>query len=262
MHRSTPLGGEFKPRHDSHGGMRKAGAHEGKITARRWVFLEWLAASELSEQCKILLATFSDLESDAKEPPELTGMPSELYCRGVWTRVQIVLSAYSAITHILWPAPASGRGKFHEHVTRARGAILRKRLGVETEQPVFSRGARNAFEHIAERLDDWVIEQEWPEDMPPGVPTGWSVNPGPPESEPPRYSDRGIRYVNLVSMDVRIVKDWTNLRELAGFARRLLSGIPPQLQVHWGQADAADSRPDAVRRDRSEGGQGPSGKPG
>lgn len=220
--------------------------HEGRITVRRWFFLEWLAASELSEQCKILLTAFADLESDAKEPPGVSGMTSELYCRSVWTRVQIVLSAYSAITHILWPVPAPGRGRFPAEVTRTRGAILRKRLGVAAEQPVFNRRARNAFEHIAERLDDWVLEQEWPEDMPPGVPTAWSVNPGPPESEPPGYSDRGIRYVNLVSMDVRIVNNRTNLRELAQFARKLLDGIPPALQVHWGRADPVDCGPPAV----------------
>ena len=210
---------------------------DGKIPKRRWIVIQALAYSELSEQCNILLLASDRLEREAVDGP--TGEPPDVasWTRTIWLDVQSILTAYSAITHLLWPTPHPSRPKMERDIAVARGVLVRRRLGVTSSKPVISRHARNAFEHTDERLDDWVLEQEWPEDLPPEVPRAWSVSRYPPEVEPRGYSDMGFRYLNIRTFDIRIGRDKVNLLKIRAFAEKLLAKIPNSLTVQWEETE-------------------------
>jgi hypothetical protein len=209
----------------------------GKIPTRRWFVIQAVAYSELSEQCNLLILASDRLEKAASDGPLGTPPNVPTWVRTLWLDVNSILTAYSAVTHLLWPSPHPGRPKMEKDIATARGALLRRGLGVTSPRPTISRQARNAFEHTDERLDDWVLDQDWPEDIPPDVPRAWSVSRYPPEVEPRGYASVGFRYLNTTSFDVRIGNDHVNLLKLRAFAEKLLPKIPKALTVQWGEAE-------------------------
>jgi hypothetical protein len=209
----------------------------GKYPTRRWMVIQAVAWSELSEQCQLLLRACERLEEETASGP--TGSPPRIgdWNRLVWLDVIGILAAYSAITHLIWPSPDHRRDKLGQDISRSRGAIVRKNLKIESEKPLISRAVRNAFEHTDERLDDWVLDQTWPDDIPPEVPTAWSASGYPAQREPSGYSLRAFRYVNYRTMNVRIGDEWVNLNDIRDFAKKVLSRIPTALHVQWGEAE-------------------------
>jgi len=81
--------------------------------------------------------------------------------------VQGLLGAAAILSNLLWPNPASktvdceplsaDREQARQR-TLARGKALRKTLGVTGASPLQNRKVRNGFEHIDERLDQYLFE--------------------------------------------------------------------------------------------------------
>lgn len=231
----------------------------GTLPARRWLVIEFIAASDLSEKCYHLRQAFERLEEAARLGPQGHPPNAAAWTRGIWMDVIGILDAYSAITHTLWPIPSPHRGDFEREVTVARGRMLRQRLRVSDERPPVSRAVRNAFEHTDERLDDWVLDQPWPDDIPPTMPISWSVSGSRPELEPVGHNMRGFRYINVRTMDVRIGDQWVRLDEILRLSESILSKIPKELQVHWGEAEFEPGPlvPAEPSQPRTGGGQDP-----
>ncbi len=195
--------------------------------------LHAVALSELSEQCKLTIMAWERLEKHTESGP--LGSANEI---GAWTReisldVSSILSAYSAISHILWPTPGNIRSEFERTVARTRAVLVRRTLGMADERPLISRDVRNAFEHADEWIDDWILDQPWPEDLPPEVPASWSFSGYPREKEPAGHSTRAFRYINYLTGDVRIASVWVNLLDVKTLAQRILDHIPQDSQTVW-----------------------------
>ena len=210
---------------------------KGKIAARRWVVIVWLAASDLSERCRHLSVSFERLEAEIRAGPPKVASDVNQWIRRMWTDALAILTSYSAITHILWPSPSGWRDDFHKEITLARGKVLRASLGIESNEPAIKRAVRNAFEHSDERLDDWALTQRWQSEVPETMPIAWSFSGKDLSLEPPEHAQRAYRYLNVRTLDVRIGEEWVSLYDMQRFANLVLSRIPPQLHVQWGPAE-------------------------
>lgn len=61
-----------------------------------------------------------------------------------WNAIHSILIAAGNVSKILWPQSKS-----------ARGAVLRRLLNVDEDNPLSNRSFRNHFEHYDERIEDW-----------------------------------------------------------------------------------------------------------
>ncbi|MCI4330254.1 MAG: hypothetical protein L3K19_00185 [Thermoplasmata archaeon] len=187
---------------------------------------------ELTEQCHLCMLAFAELERFAKRVPPASDDGRRDWNRMTWSRVQAVLSASSAISHLLWPNPSPGRDATSRERTKLRGKALRQHLGIRGEPPIYQRAVRNAFEHVDERLDDWVptvLE---------AIPLGWCIACCPLEEEDLSMTKDAFRYVNLYTMDVRVAGETCNLENLADYAAWVRARIPLETGVVLKRIDA------------------------
>lgn len=69
--------------------------------------------------------------------------------RGVWVWLQAFLSHTGMVSKLFSPPTK-------DPVSKARGEKLSKHLNVTDESPLLDRAARNAIEHLDERMDNWL----------------------------------------------------------------------------------------------------------
>jgi hypothetical protein len=178
---------------------------------------------ELREQCSQCVTAFAELEAVVKYPPP-SGLEGRRYWnRRIWLRVHALLSASSNVSRILWPNPYR-RGAEAAKKSVSRGRELRTFLGIKEDNPLVARKVRNAFEHIDERLDDWMPT------VPKLIPLGWVVSAYGREDEPAEAKD-AFRYINVNSMDLRVAGKTCNVEEIVRSVELILDHIPVQAQM-------------------------------
>lgn len=91
---------------------------------------------------KIALREFDQLEA-------LLNNPMTRQHREVWVVLQAFLTHAGMVSKLLSP-PSSAP------VSRHRGRILSQHLNVAASSPILNRDARNAIEHLDERMDNWL----------------------------------------------------------------------------------------------------------
>ncbi len=179
---------------------------------------------ELREQSAQIATAFMAFVSAGKDPPPIDDKGKRQWNQRIWLLVHALLSAASNISHILWPNPDKGRGP--EAVSRSvrRGRELRLILGIKGENPMISRRVRNAFEHIDERLDDWLPT------VPELIPFGWAVSTYNSEDEP-EEAKNALRYLNIQSMNLRVAGENCNVEELVSWIASIERRIPLEAQM-------------------------------
>jgi hypothetical protein len=80
---------------------------------------------------------------------EMLADPEYRQHRGVWVRLQAFLSHAGMVSKLFAPPTK-------DPVSKARGEKLSKHLNVTDASPLLDRAARNAIEHLDERMDNWL----------------------------------------------------------------------------------------------------------
>jgi hypothetical protein len=181
---------------------------------------------ELREQCRVALTSYSELMEVISRPPSEDPDDQRAYNARVWSRIQATLASCSIISKILWPNVSKRKDRSDESVVH-RGRELRQFIKLRGPSP-FPIAVRNAFEHIDERLIEWLPNQGTE------VPWGWSLSPYVNEEEP-KDSRRAFRYFNLNTKELRVADARCNLREVVEHVRRIIDLIPTEAQVTFGQ---------------------------
>jgi hypothetical protein len=75
--------------------------------------------------------------------------PDTLQHRGVWVRLQAFLTHTGMVSKLFSPPTKDA-------VSKARGESLSRHLNVTATSPLMNRDARNAIEHLDERMDNWL----------------------------------------------------------------------------------------------------------
>ena len=86
-------------------------------------------------------------EFDAMQ--ELLTDPDYRQHRGVWVRLQAFLSHTGMVSKLF--SPPTGNA-----LSKDRGKKLSQHLNVLSTSPLINRAARNAIEHLDERMDNWL----------------------------------------------------------------------------------------------------------
>jgi hypothetical protein len=76
--------------------------------------------------------------------------PSTRQAREAWMRLQSFLSHFGMVSKLLY-APSARKA-----ISRERAQALREHLGIGEDSALNDRDARNAIEHLDERLDNWL----------------------------------------------------------------------------------------------------------
>lgn len=106
---------------------------------------------ELHLQAEIAMMHLLDMDEFAKQ-----GALDDVR---LWATIDAVLSAMARIADILWPTQK--RGKNSGLTSSQRGKILREHYRIKTVPwlAIATRGARNALQHFAERLDQMPADE-------------------------------------------------------------------------------------------------------
>lgn len=80
---------------------------------------------------------------------ELLANPEDRQRREVWVVLQAFLAHVGMASKFFFPATK-------DQLSLQRGEILKQHLEVAEDSPLASRTARNAFEHLDERMDNWL----------------------------------------------------------------------------------------------------------
>jgi hypothetical protein len=171
--------------------------------------------------------------------------------------VHALLSAFANLSKLFDPVPGmrASRGDTDTVVAwrQRRAQALRELLEVDADSPLLDRNVRDAFEHIDEYIDRWIVVQPRPtvDDVEAGR---WAP---PAEPQPPlRKVDAAGRTVSfhgktvdLVAMGREVDRVYAKLRTLEPpaasrmrtlmAALTLLPPVPPELRL-----DAPTRRPD------------------
>jgi ribosomal protein S18 acetylase RimI-like enzyme len=190
--------------------------------------------TELKEQCRILSTTYHEVEILISEGPPTDVEGKRRFHAKIWSRIQSVLSATSAISHILWPQPLP-RGDGSDKKAIHRGLELRRFLGLQGTRSLFPTKVRNAFEHIDERISEWLPYQ------PGDNPWGWCLSPFPKGEDPPGIGT-ALRYFNINTKELRVAGASCNLRDITNLASEIEKRLPEGAQVNYGSID--DWNPD------------------
>lgn len=78
----------------------------------------------------------------------------------VWSLVRVMLSAASVISRILWPLTRREPKNARERHAVERAAELRRRCGLDADSYLSNRDARDVFEHVEEKLVQWLVEHQ------------------------------------------------------------------------------------------------------
>ena len=183
---------------------------------------------EAREQCRAFMTTYHDLlETLRIGPPTDDPEGQRVFSALVWSRLQAALASCGVISKILWPQKTP-RSDGSDKVAFRRGSTLRHILTLPAKNP-FPTAVRNAFEHVDDKLSEWLPEQV--ED----IPWGWSLSPYTGEEEPePKGSSNAFRYFNMNTMELRVADASCNLKDVMEEVRKIVDKMPQDAQVFFG----------------------------
>lgn len=180
---------------------------------------------ELKEQCRSILVTYDELNNILNEVPSSDVDFRRVLNSQIWSRLQSIMSSASIVSKLLWPTPLPKRdGSDKRAILRAR--VLRGMLGIEKKQSILSSDVRNSFQHIDERLIQWLPTQLK------DIPWGWSISGFEKDEEPPE-SKSAFRHFNIYTHELRVGDSICNLAQVIDFVREIESHILPEAQVHF-----------------------------
>jgi N-acetylglutamate synthase-like GNAT family acetyltransferase len=184
---------------------------------------------EAREQCRAFMTTYHDLMETLRiGPPTLDAEGQRVFSAYVWSRLQAALASCGVISKILWPQKTP-KSDGSDKVAFRRGSSLRHILKLPAKNP-FPTAVRNAFEHVDDKLSEWLPEQE--ED----IPLGWSLSPYADKEEPePRESSKAFRYFNMVTMELRVADARCNLKDVMEEVRKIVDKMPQDAQEFFGR---------------------------
>lgn len=123
-------------------------------------FLEWddwaqrIYLVEVARQCTFALLAATELT----ESLQRDGIRERS-----WYATQSFLTSTANVSKLLYPAAPGEKNKPEVICWRLkRGKMLRELLGVKIGDPLLDRKVRNGFEHIDEKIDEWLIRQPRP----------------------------------------------------------------------------------------------------
>lgn len=190
---------------------------------------------ELREECRMLLISYKELRELIAIVPSRDMAERRILSSRIWSRLQSVMSSASVISKLLWPTPMPREdGEDKRAILRARR--LRKTLNIREMNSILPRNVRNAFEHIDERLIEWLPNQPY------DIPWGWSLSPFENEEEEPADSKYAFRYYNLNTEELRVAGASCNLRDVVKYVSTIESKIPVGADVIYGEPDDSEGR--------------------
>lgn len=175
---------------------------------------------ELRELCASALVAFAELRVTVAKPPPQDSEGRTFWNRRVWSRLQMILSCASIMSHILWPSAGSHKAPESASKATDRGAALRSLLHLPNEDPLVARRVRNAIEHIDEHLDDLSMARSVDE-----LPLSWVVSSVPREEEPD-YVKRAFRYYHVNERIIRVGSASCGLTDVIAWIEDIQDRIP------------------------------------
>ena len=171
---------------------------------------------ELSEQCRTFRTTYSEIMEMISQGPPVDEDEKRIFSVKIWSRIQSCLASCSIISKILWKSQISRKGLI-------RSRELRQILELPEKNP-FPNQVRNSFEHIDERLSDWLPTQS------DDIPWGWCLSAFNKEEEP-RDSRQAFRYFQIDTLELRVAGRSCNLREVMEQVHYIEERIPTEAQI-------------------------------
>lgn len=189
---------------------------------------------ELGEQCFLALTFSSELDALISKPP-----PGDIYGNRdwnarVWGLTQAIFSASVIIFRILWPTHSTRMTIEQWEKAKKRGVLLRKQLKLVGKKPTIATSVRNAFEHIDEKLDLWLIGKKG------NFPLGSVISSIPEENESEQIT-KAFRYINVNSRTVRISEYESNLDILIDLLNEIRERLPTNTQMIFERYKAEES---------------------
>ena len=177
---------------------------------------------ELKEECRTLLIAYEELQELLDLIPVSGTDLKRILNSRIWSRLQVIMYSATIIARLLWPNPKPRRDSSDKRaILRARR--LRNALHIRGMKSVLPIDVRNAFEHIDERLIDWIPAQS------DKLPFGWTLSSY-DKSEEPKEAAMSFRYYNLNTQELRVGKSSCNLNDVIKFVKEIEGQI-------WSQAD-------------------------
>lgn len=173
---------------------------------------------ELGEQCRAFMTAYSEVTELIAQGLPRNEEERRIFSRRIWSRLQACLASCSIIYKILWPSQLNEKA-----LIRSRG--IKQFIELDEKNP-FPREVRNSFEHIDERLSDWLITQS------DDIPWGWCLSSFDQEEEP-GDSSQAFRYFHLDTFDLRVADSSCNLREVMQHVHKISNKLPSEAQIHF-----------------------------
>ena len=173
---------------------------------------------EVGEQCRAFMTAHSEVVELIALGPPRNEEERRIFSRKIWSRLQACLASCSIIYKILWPSQLNEKA-----LIRSRG--IKQFLEINDKNP-FPRQVRNSFEHVDERLSDWLLLQN------DEISWGWCLSSFDQEEEP-RDSSEAFRYFHLDTFDLRVADSSCNLREVMQHVNYILEKIPSEAQINF-----------------------------
>ena len=150
---------------------------------------------ELREQCRTFMTAHSEIMDMISKVPPSDKEEKRIFSVKIWSRIQACLASCSIISKILWKGEYNRKGLI-------RSRELRQILKLPEKNP-FPIHVRNAFEHIDERLSNWLPTQS------DDIPWGWSLSAFKKEEEP-KDSSQAFRYFQINTLELRVANSTCN----------------------------------------------------
>ena len=173
---------------------------------------------ELREQCRAFMTAFSEIMDMISKGPPADNEEQRIFSAKIWSRIQACLASCSIISKILWKGESNLKGLI-------RSRELRQILKLPEKNP-FPIHVRNSFEHIDERLSDWLPKQSN------DIPWGWSLSAFNKEEEP-KDSGQAFRYFQIITLELRVANSTCNLREVMEQVYNIEERIPKEAQIFF-----------------------------
>lgn len=175
---------------------------------------------ELREQCRAFMTAYSEIVEMISKGPPIDSEEQRIFSAKIWSRIQACLASCSIISKILWKTQSNIKGLI-------RSRELRQILGLPEKNP-FPTHVRNSFEHIDERLSDWLPKQS------DDIPWGWSLSVFTKEEEP-KDSSHAFRYFQIYTFNLRVANSTCNLREVMEHVHNIVELIPAEGQIFFSE---------------------------
>jgi len=173
---------------------------------------------ELREQCRTFMTAYSEIMEMISKAPPADEEEKRIFSVKIWSRIQACLASCSIISKILWKGEYNMKGLI-------RSRELRQIIKLPEKNP-FPIPVRNAFEHIEERISDWLPTQS------DDIPWGWCLSAFKKEEEP-RDSSQAFRYFQIDTLELRVANSSCNLREVMEQVHYIEERIPTEAQIFF-----------------------------